>query len=103
MVGIPAKSNAESGMTPNGVPGRSRTPSERSDAATLASRLCRKCSASSRKILSGAQRRKMPLAEKGVRGKGRQPLSMPQLTVARSANSAPNLRALFWGLHRFLH
>jgi hypothetical protein len=32
MVGIPAKSNAESGMTPNGVPGRSRTPSERSDA-----------------------------------------------------------------------
>ena len=31
----------------------------------------------------------MPLAEKGVRGKGRQPLSPPQHTVARSANSAP--------------
>jgi len=30
----------------------------------------------------------MPLAEKGV-GKGRQPLSPPQHTVARSANSAP--------------
>jgi len=31
----------------------------------------------------------MSLAEKGVRGKGRQPLSPPQHTVARSANSAP--------------
>lgn len=34
----------------------------------------------------------MPLAEKGVRGKGRQPLSPPQHTETRSANSAPN-----WG------
>jgi hypothetical protein len=31
----------------------------------------------------------MPLAEKGVRGKGRQPLSPPQHTVAPSARSAP--------------
>jgi hypothetical protein len=31
----------------------------------------------------------MPLAEKGVRGKGRQPLSPPQHTAARSARSAP--------------
>ena len=37
----------------------------------------------------------MPLAEKGVRGKGRQPLSPPQHTVARSANSAPNRRINF--------
>jgi hypothetical protein len=33
----------------------------------------------------------MPLAEKGVRGKGRQLLSPPQHTVTRSAYSAPNL------------
>jgi hypothetical protein len=33
----------------------------------------------------------MPLAEKGARGKGRQPLSPPQHTVARSANSAPTI------------
>ena len=33
----------------------------------------------------------MPLAEKGVRGKGRQPLSPPQHTGPRSANSAPDL------------
>ena len=32
----------------------------------------------------------MPLVEKGVRGKGRQPLSPPQHTVTRSAQSAPN-------------
>ena len=31
----------------------------------------------------------MPLAEKGVRGKGRQPLSPPQRRVTRSAISAP--------------
>jgi hypothetical protein len=31
----------------------------------------------------------MPLAEKGVRGKGRQPSSPPQHTVSRSASSAP--------------
>jgi hypothetical protein len=32
----------------------------------------------------------MPLAEKGVRGKGQQPLSPPQPTIIRSATSAPN-------------
>jgi hypothetical protein len=32
----------------------------------------------------------VPLAEKGAWGKGRQPLSPPQRTVARSAISAPN-------------
>jgi hypothetical protein len=31
-VGIPAKPNTESGTIPNGDPGRTRTPSERSDA-----------------------------------------------------------------------
>ena len=31
----------------------------------------------------------MPQAEKGARGKGRQPLSPPQHTEPRSANSAP--------------
>ncbi len=32
----------------------------------------------------------MPLAEKGVRGKGRQPLSPPSAGKTRSAISAPN-------------
>jgi len=34
----------------------------------------------------------MPLAEKGVRGKGRQPLSPPSAGETRSAISAPNIR-----------
>jgi len=34
----------------------------------------------------------VPLAEKGVRGKGRQPLSPPQHTETRSAISAPKQR-----------
>src|SRR5437763_13863204 len=33
-MGIPEKPNAESGMNPNGIPGWSRTPLERSDAGT---------------------------------------------------------------------
>src|ERR1700733_14159066 len=50
--------------------------------ATLASRLCRKCSASSRETCPERSGGKMPLAEKGARGKGRQPLSPPQHTEA---------------------
>jgi hypothetical protein len=34
----------------------------------------------------------MPLAEKGVRGKGRQPFAPPQHTEPRSAKSAPSGR-----------
>ena len=37
----------------------------------------------------------MPLAEKGVRGKGRQPLSPPQHTETRSAISAPSRSGYF--------
>ena len=44
----------------------------------------------------------MPLAEKGVRGKGRQPFAPPQLIVAR-ARSALRIQVLihsapFWGV-----
>ena len=41
----------------------------------------------------------MPLAEKGVRGKGRQPLSPPQHAVTRSAISAPNIFGRDLSLH----
>src|ERR1039457_4656817 len=45
--------------------------------------------------LSGAERRKSAASGERVRGKGRQHLSPPQHTVARSANSAPNRRINF--------
>ncbi len=57
----------------------------------LAPRLCRKCSASSRETCPERSEGRALLAEKGVRGKGQQPLSPPQHTLARSANSAPRL------------
>src|SRR5215510_743655 len=37
-----------------------------------------------------------PLAEKGARGKGRQPLSPPQYTVARSANCTDPSHRHYW-------
>jgi hypothetical protein len=50
--------------------------------ATLATRLCKKCSASSRETCPERSGGSAPLAEKGAWGKGRQPLSPPQRTVA---------------------
>ena len=98
-MGIPAKANTDSERNANSISGP-KTNSARS-VATLALRLCSKCSASSRKTyreLSGAQRRKAPVAEKGVRGKGRQPFSLPSLQRPRRA-SARRLRAALFA-HR---
>jgi len=36
----------------------------------------------------------MPQEEKGARGKGRQPLSLPRHAMARSANGAPAFKRL---------
>src|SRR6202162_6477715 len=62
-------------------------PEHHRSVATLASRLCNKCSASSRETCPERSEGRMPLAEKGARGKGRQPLSPPSAgeTGARSA------------------
>jgi hypothetical protein len=65
-------------------------PEHHRSVATLAPRLCKKCSASSRETYPKRSEGRMPLAEKGARGKGRQPLSPPQLTVTRSAMSVPD-------------
>jgi hypothetical protein len=62
--------------------------------ATLAVRLCKKCSASSGKTYPERSEGRMALAEKGARGKGRQPLSPHQHTAARSVSSAPNQGSL---------
>jgi hypothetical protein len=97
----PCRSNCvtHSSATPPALKG-SRTgfrdePEHHRSAAKLAPRLCKKYSASSRKTCPERSGGRAPLAEKGVRGKGRQPLSPPQHTVARSANSAPNRRINF--------
>ena len=57
--------------------------------ATLALRLCKKCSASSRKTCPERMRRKSASSEERGAGKGRHVLSPPQHTVSRSAMSAP--------------
>jgi hypothetical protein len=79
-VGIPAKPNAESGMNPNGVPGRSRTPSERSDAGTS---IVQEVFVFVKRNLSGAQRRKD--AASGERGAGKGAAAL----VPASAHSGP--------------
>jgi hypothetical protein len=85
-MGIPAKPNAESGMNPNGIPGRSRTPSERSDAGI--SIVQEVFGLVKRNRPKRSEGRMLP-AEKGVLGKGRQPLSQPSAGETRSAISAP--------------
>jgi tetratricopeptide (TPR) repeat protein len=52
-----------------------------------------------KKNLSGAQRRTRPQAEKGVRGKGRQPFSLPSFERPRRA-SARRLRGAAFFTHR---
>jgi len=88
-LGIPAMLNAYSGRSPNGIPGRSRTPSERSDAGIS---IVPEVFGFVKRNLPGEtcperSEGRSPLAEKGVRGKGQQPLSLPQHAVARSASA----------------
>jgi hypothetical protein len=85
---IPAKPNANSEGNPNGIPGKTRTPSERSDAGI--SILQEVFGFVKEKTYPEQSEGRAPLAEKGVRGKGRQPLSPPQHTEPRSAISAPS-------------
>jgi hypothetical protein len=76
---IPAKPNAVSEGKPNGIPGRTRTPSELSDAGHS---ILQEVFGFVREKLSGAQRRKRAGASKGARGK----LGTP---VPTSAHSGP--------------
>src|SRR5438132_254521 len=66
--------------------------SERSDAGTS---IVQEVFGFVKKNPSGAQRRKRPVAEKGVRGKGRQPFSLPVLQRPRRASARRLSTALF--------
>ena len=79
---IPAKPNADSERKPNGLTAFRDDPEHRRSVATLASRLCRKCSASSRS--SSPQRSGGGM---GVWGKGQQSRAPPSAgeTSARMA------------------
>ncbi len=69
-------------LIPEGTRTAFRAEGERSrSVATLAFRLWSKCSRSSRRTIRSASGGRAPIAENGVRGKGRQPLSPPQHTV----------------------
>jgi hypothetical protein len=85
-VGIPVKLNAHSGGNPN-VAFRDEPEHHRS-VATLASRLCKKCSASSRETCPERSKGGTVAARMGVWGKGQQSLAPPQHSVTRSASSA---------------
>lgn len=91
-VRIPAKVNAYSEGNVNGIPSRRRTLSERSDAGVpIVPEVVRlrqwKCPERSEGSL--------PVAEKGVWGKGRQPLSPLQHAEARRALARRLSAALF--------
>jgi hypothetical protein len=73
---IPVKLNARSERKPNGIPGRSRTPLERSDAGF--SIVQESVRLRQEKPVRSEAEEERAQAEKGVRGKGRQPLSPPQ-------------------------
>jgi hypothetical protein len=81
-VGIPAKANADSGGNANGIPGRRRKFSERSDAGTS---IVQEVFGFVKKNLSGAQRRSAAASEERGAGKGRHVLSPPQHAWARRA------------------
>jgi hypothetical protein len=51
-----------------------------------------------KKNLSGAQRRKAPVAEKGVRGKGRQPFSLPSTAEPTASVSSAAQCLVFLGM-----
>jgi hypothetical protein len=69
--------------------GTTRTPSERSDAGNS---IVRESVRLRQRNYPERSEGRMPLAEKGVRGKGRQPLFLPQRTEIGSAISAPSFR-----------
>jgi hypothetical protein len=85
--------NTDSNGNANGIPDRKRT--ALGSVATLALRLCRMCSAS--KTYPEYPERsgeRAPLAVKGVRGKGRQPFSLPSSAeTLASVSSAAQCRA----------
>jgi hypothetical protein len=86
---IPAKANPDSEGNANGIPGRRRKVSERRDAGIS---IVQEVFVFVKKNLSGAQRRTPPEAEKGVRGKGRQPFSPPQLSATQASVSSTAAR-----------
>ena len=88
---IPAKLNALSEGKLNGIPGRSRTPSERSDAGN--SIVKESVRLRQEKPVRSAAKEGLLLAGKGVRGKAAG-LAPPQHTEDRSALSAPAQRDL---------
>jgi hypothetical protein len=94
---IPAKVNADSGGNANGIPSRRRT------VVGAWQRWHLDCAGSVRLrqeklVRNGPERsgRRVPLAEKGVRGKGRQPLSrMVQKRDLLEFNDSCGLNGLF--------
>src|SRR5271168_247180 len=66
-LGIPAKLNAHSGRNPNGMPGCTRTPSERSDAGIS---IVQEVFGFVKRNLSGAKRRKNTSSSERGAGKG---------------------------------
>ena len=70
---IPAKANTDSEGNANGIPGRRRTVSERSDAGIS---IVQEVFGFVKKNLSGAQWRQAAEQEKGCGEKGRQPFSL---------------------------
>src|SRR5712692_9628833 len=95
---IPAKANADSEGNANGIPGRRRKVSERSDAGIS---IVPEVFVFVKRNLSGAQRRTRPQAEKGVRGKGRQPFSLPSFgeTLASVSSTAASCRVFYASSH----
>ncbi len=84
---IPAKVNAISEGNANGIPGRMRKVFGAQRRWLLDSVVSVRLRQG--KTIRSAAEEHGPLAEKGARGKGRQPFSPPQHTEARSARSAP--------------
>ena len=82
-LGIPVNLNAHSGRNPNGIPGRFRTPSERSDAGIS---IVQEVFGFVKRNLSGAKRRKNTASRERGAGKG------AAVLVPASAHSDPEAR-----------
>ena len=89
---IPTKANTDSDGNATAFRAEGEQFSERSDAGIS---IVQEVFGFVKENLSGAQRRKMPAAEKGVRGKGRQPFSLPSLQRPRRASARRLSAALF--------
>jgi len=83
-LGIPAKLNAHSESKPKGIPGRSRTPSERSDAGHS---IVQEVFGFVNRNLSGAQRRKNAVSGERGAGKGAAAL-VPASTLKQPERAA---------------